>query len=189
MGEKFSAQSWLDALKAGRTFFTNGPLLEFLVNGLVPGETLRLPAGGDTVTIEASLWSIVPLSRFVIYRNGEIWREIPLSGDRKSAHFKEQTELTESGWYSLTAEGDPAAPALDPTFAQAATNAIRVYVGDGKIRNRESAEFFIQWLERVRKRADSHFGWRSDTEKTHVLSQIDEAERVYRRLAEESAER
>ena len=187
MGEDFSAQSWLDALKAGQTFFTNGPLLEFQVNGLVPGEALRLPASGDTVTMEASLWSIIPSSRFVIYRNGEIWREIPLSKDRKSAHFKEEIKLTESGWYSLTAEGDPAAPDLDPTFAQAATNAIRVYVGDGKIRNRESAEFFIQWVERVRERADGHFGWRSDAEKTHVLSQLDEAEHVYRQRAKESA--
>ena len=33
---------------------------------------------------------------------------------------------------------------------QAGTNAIRVYVGDQKIRSRESAQYFIRWIDRLR---------------------------------------
>ncbi len=186
LGEDFSAPSWLEALKAGRTFFTNGPLLEFHINDLLPGQTLRLPANGGTVTVEGRLWSIVPVSQFVIYRNGEIWKEIPLGEDGMNAHFKEQIQLTESSWFSLTAEGDPAEPDLDTAFPQAATNAIRVYVGNGKIRNKESAEYFIEWIERVRERAANWFGWRSQAEKDHVFSQFDEAKRVYEQRAREA---
>ena len=103
-----------------------------------------------------------------------------------SAHFKEQIKLTESGWFSLTAEGDAAEPDVDTTFPQAATNAIRVYVGNGKIRNKESAEYFIEWIERVRERAANWFGWRSQAEKDHVFSQFDEAKRVYEQRAREA---
>ena len=41
----FSYEKWLDGLKAGRTFVTNGPLITLSVEGKGPGETVHLPAG------------------------------------------------------------------------------------------------------------------------------------------------
>ena len=35
--------AWLAALRAGRTFATNGPLLEFTLDGRGPGDALALP--------------------------------------------------------------------------------------------------------------------------------------------------
>src|SRR5205807_2101689 len=40
-----SSESWLDALRQGRTFATNGPLLGFSVAGSPIGSTLRLARG------------------------------------------------------------------------------------------------------------------------------------------------
>ena len=40
----FSYEAWIAALRGGRTFVTNGPLLFLTVNGQGPGATLR---GGD----------------------------------------------------------------------------------------------------------------------------------------------
>ncbi|HEX2598393.1 MAG TPA: CehA/McbA family metallohydrolase, partial [Terriglobales bacterium] len=42
-------QPWLSALKAGKTFATNGPLLGFTLDGHTVGDHIRLPAGGGTV--------------------------------------------------------------------------------------------------------------------------------------------
>src|SRR5262245_66289087 len=39
---EFNYQGWIDALKAGRTFITNSPLLSFTVNGRRPGSGLLL---------------------------------------------------------------------------------------------------------------------------------------------------
>ena len=39
-------ESWLQNLKRGRTFATNGPLVEFRVDGKQPGEDLRLSSEG-----------------------------------------------------------------------------------------------------------------------------------------------
>ena len=51
--------------------------------------------------------------------------------------------------------------ALDGEYPQAATNVIRVYVGDQKIRNRESAEYFLSWIDKLRGMAEAWPWWRS----------------------------
>ena len=99
--------------------------------------------------------------------------------------FREQIPVTESGWYSLYAEG-PKNKFIDAGFAQATTNMIRVYVGDGKIRNRASAEYFIRWIDKLHTMAGAWPWWRSDLEKQHVLAQFEEAQKIYERLAAEA---
>jgi hypothetical protein len=41
-GRNFSADAWFAALKQGRTFVTNGPMLTLSVNDAIPGDELRL---------------------------------------------------------------------------------------------------------------------------------------------------
>src|SRR5262249_22267489 len=43
-GETFTYKNWIEAVRAGRTFATNGPLLFFTINGQEPGSTIDLPA-------------------------------------------------------------------------------------------------------------------------------------------------
>jgi hypothetical protein len=179
-GKPFSVQAWQDGLRQGHNFFTTGPLLDFRIDGKIPGDILRLPAGGGTITLEGSVSCISPVSKLVVYHNGSLLKEFPV--DRT---FREQVRVTESGWYSLYAEGPPN-KFIDPKFAQATTNAIRVYVGDGKIRDRGSAEYFIRWIDKLHTLADAWPWWRSDAEKQHVFAQFDEAKRIYERLAAEA---
>ena len=49
----FSLQGWFDAFKQGETFVTNGPMLEFTVNGKGMGSDVRLKSG-DKLTINAA---------------------------------------------------------------------------------------------------------------------------------------
>ena len=44
-GDKFDVNNWFRAFKAGRTFVSNGPALEFTVNGELPGSELTRSAG------------------------------------------------------------------------------------------------------------------------------------------------
>jgi TolB protein len=176
LGSDFSIGAWLDALRRGRTFFTTGPLLEFSIDNKLPGDEIRLPAGGGNVTLEARVTSVTPLSKVVVHRNGTVFRELPVSGGAATLNFA----VTESGWYSLYAEG-PASEYLDTNYVQAATNAIRVYVGDEPIRNRESAEYFMRWIDKLHSMADAWPWWRSDKEKAHVFEQFRAARQVYER--------
>jgi hypothetical protein len=46
-GEPFTYKSWIEAIRAGRTCISNGPLLFFTVNGKEPGEPLHLGHGDE----------------------------------------------------------------------------------------------------------------------------------------------
>jgi hypothetical protein len=184
VGKNLNGAAWVEALRAGRTFFSNGPLLEFRVNGHLPGDTIRLPEDGGTVTLEGKIRSTTPLTKAAISHNGKVWKEITFTGDRLSADFHEQATVTGSGWFSLSAEG-ALAEGADGAFPQAGTNAIRVYAGDKKIRDQESAEYFIRWIDKLQGMVAKSSGWRSPLEKDRVFAQLSEARRVYQRLAAE----
>ena len=74
-----SVPSWLAAVKAGRTFATNGPLLRFDVNGRGPGDELRVN-GAAAVRVRAAVQSIAPLDRLEIIVNGEVAASAPANG-------------------------------------------------------------------------------------------------------------
>jgi TolB protein len=181
-GRNHSVAAWLDALRVGRTFMSTGPLLHLRINGVLPGEEIELAGGGGAVNIEAAAASIAPLSKIAIYRNGQPWKDVPASG------LKETVLVNESGWYALYAEGEPYTW-LDAEYPQALTNAIRVYVGGGKIRSKESAEYFVRWVDKLRRMAEDWPWWRSDAEKKRVFAQFDEARAKYLELAAEAQAR
>jgi len=180
-----SASAWLEGLAKGRTFFSTGPLLDFRVNGRLPGDVIRLPAAGGAVTIEGTVWSLGRLSKVVVNHRRGVLREIPLDAQGAAAHFKDSIQVTESDWFSLAAEG-PQDPRLDATYLLAATNTVRVYVGDQKIRDRAAAEYFIRWIDKLREQTEKWPWWASQSEKEHVLAQYEEARRVYQRFIQEA---
>ena len=61
---------WYAALKAGKSFATNGPLLQFSVDGQGPGSELVLPAGAHAALVKVQLRSNVPVDHLEIVENG-----------------------------------------------------------------------------------------------------------------------
>jgi hypothetical protein len=186
VGPELDARAWIEAVGRGHSFESNGPLIEFRINNRIPGEAVHLPAGGGDIEVEAQVWSWRPLTRAVIYHEGKIWKEMTLAADRMSGELRFKTRVTASGWYSFTAEGERAAHAKDPSFPQAVSNPIRVYVGDQKIRSRASAEYFLTWLDKLWTMTDAAGAWRSPRERERVQGEFEEARRVYRARAQEA---
>ncbi len=175
---EFSADGWVRAIKEGHTYLSSGPVVEFRVNGQIPGDAVRLPAAGGSVTIEGEVSTLTPLRKALIYRDGKIWKQV-------GAKFSEKVMVDASTWFSLVVEADELPPATPTMYAQAATNCVRVYVGDGKIRSAESARYFLVWIDKLRKMTLAPSLWRTDAERAHVHKQFDEAVRVYEsRMAE-----
>lgn len=56
LGEaEFTADRWFEAAGCGRTFVTNGPMIEFSVNGAPPGDEITVDVGQD-LQIKARAW-------------------------------------------------------------------------------------------------------------------------------------
>jgi hypothetical protein len=101
---EFSYQSWIAALKAGRTFISNSPLLSFTVDNHEPGSVLQLKSGSRRVVqIHASAESQLPYDRLEILSNGRVIGEATPSGSRNRAEvFLEQT-VQHSCWFAARA--------------------------------------------------------------------------------------
>src|SRR4029450_4375191 len=92
-GRGLDMHAWLDGMRAGRAFVTNGPLVELTVNGALPGETVALPAAGGSVRLQARVPSIVPLQKVTVYFNGQAVEVIPIGADRRGADFSKTLQV------------------------------------------------------------------------------------------------
>ncbi len=105
---EFTPDVWFDGLKRGRSFVSNGPMLEFEVDGQLPGSVIEI-AEPHTVQIKArarglSGWSAP--KKLQLIRFGEVLAETT-SGDVEQSELQLEFELNaEHGcWIAAYAEG------------------------------------------------------------------------------------
>jgi TolB protein len=181
------ADAWFEGLRKGRAFVSTGPLVDLTVNGGMPGDDVKVPAGGADVEVVARVRSITPLEAVTLVFNGEAVEKIALSADRKSADFTKTLKVTRSGWYHLRAEGRPDERyPLDSAYAQGFTNPVWVSVGERPVRSRAAAEYCLKWIDKLQQMAEAWPGWRSQKEKAHVYAQFNEARAVYTKFLQEA---
>jgi hypothetical protein len=74
--EKFTADRWFEAVRRGRTFVTNGPMLEFTVDDAMPGDEIRCDENRP-LTVKARAWGdpdrMLPV-KLEIVQQGEVIR-------------------------------------------------------------------------------------------------------------------
>ncbi|MDE2660300.1 MAG: CehA/McbA family metallohydrolase [Acidobacteriota bacterium] len=172
--------AFLEGIREGRAVVSCGPLLDFRVNGRIPGDDVHLPESGGEVEWNAWVRSSTPLERAWVVSGGEDVAEVALSEDRRSATATGTVPLDRSGWLLLRAEGSPdERRPLDCAYAQAFTNPVWVTVGDEPVRSAAAAEYSIRWIDRLREMAEAWEYWRSEAEQQHVYAQFDEARAIY----------
>jgi len=170
---------WLDSLRHGRTFATNGPLLGFTLGGKAIGDELHLPPGENKVTFTAWLRSFVPVDRFEVVCNGKVVRELTLKGGRQSADVQGTISFSQTGWCVLRASsGKPEHPVLDD-YVYATTSPIYLKVAGSVPRPADDAEFFIAWIDRLVAKVDADTNWNTPAERAEVLQMLDQARQVY----------
>jgi TolB protein len=178
-GPVLDHRRWLAGLKAGRTFVTNAPLLEFSLGGHAIGDEIRLASGNHQLVARVGLRSNVPIDHLEIVGNGKVVATIPLRGDRTMASDSFSIPVTASGWYVLRAYGDRATlPVLD-LYPFGSTSPIYVRVGDSRVRSPADAAFFVRWIERLDAAARASTAWRTPGEQTLVLRNFAEARAVF----------
>ncbi len=173
---------WLAALKAGRTFATNGPLLEFTLGGREIGDEIALAKPGS-LEARVRMRSIVPVDRLQLVGNGEVVAEIPLSADRTSAEATLKLAVKKSGWYVLRAYTEQGRhPVLD-FHVSGTTSPIFVSVKGAPLRSRADADFFLAWIDKLEQASKDHPDYNSPAERDAILASLDAARRVFRERA------
>jgi hypothetical protein len=185
LGSNFTVEGWVNAIKKGHTILSSGPVVTYSVNGQRPGDSVKLSDAG-AVTVEGKVWSSTPIRLVRVYRDGKVWKDMAVGANQTEFTIREQAQVSSSGWFSLVVESDELPPATSKVYAQAVTNAVRVYIGNGKIRSRASAEYFQEWIRRLRKTISDPALWRSEGERTRAFADLDAADAVYKARAAEA---
>ncbi len=185
-GENLTWEGWVDAIRHGRTFVTNGPLIQFNVDGQLPGSEIRLPESGGDVEVSGQLSSIVPVDRMEIYFNGAVLETVPFKDGATTGSLSKRIPVKRSGWFTLRAISNRNHFPVDDPFIVAETSPVFVYCGDQPIRSQEDAQYFIRWIDDITRQAEAHAGWRSERERKHVLGQFAEARRIMEQRAREA---
>ncbi|MGH7559941.1 MAG: CehA/McbA family metallohydrolase [Gemmatimonadales bacterium] len=182
-GPRLDQRSWLAAIKAGRTFVTNGPLLTFTVDGRGPGSSLELPAGVHQVRARVTLRSFVPVDRLEIVANGAVVATLPIGSGGTAADTTVTLPVARSGWFTLRAwSSRPSAAVLD-LYPFATTSPVYLTLGRRRVRSATDARYFVRWIERIEAAAASHEGWNTAAERAAVLARLGRAKAEFERRA------
>ncbi len=185
-GGKLDYRAWLAALRAGKTFATNGPLLSFALDGREIGEEIAMGRPGH-VTARVSLRSIVPVERLEIVANGAVVATVPTSAGGMRADATVPIPVAASGWYVLRAWSEGAIEPVLDIYPYATTSPIYVTVAGRPVRNAGDADFFVRWIDRLEAAARAHGGWNDATEKAEVLGRLSAAREKFAERAREAA--
>jgi len=104
---KLTTQAWFDALKQGRTFVSNGPMLEFAVNGQGIGSHLHLHKG-DAITIAANA-AMNPdfdsLHELQLIEQGSVVKTVTSKQGSEKLQLTLQRSADHGTWFVLRAYG------------------------------------------------------------------------------------
>jgi len=174
--------NWIDGLKAGRSFVTNGPMLELSVDRFQLGDTIKLAAAKELV-VRGTALSQFPLAKIELLYNGEAIATAPLPKDQKSGSIEKGVLLAKSGWIALRATG-PGHPDSPLPALYAHTNPIYVEVQGKPLRSTADAVFFLRWLDGLAVMQRTRDRVPTEALKQHVQGQLDAARAVYAKIAD-----
>jgi len=176
-----SYQGWIDGQKAGRSFVSNGPVIEFAADGKLSGSTIKLTKPGG-IKIRVVVESQFPLNKVEIIQNGKVIRTEPSARASNKVAFNAEVDFKTSGWVAVRASG-PNHPLVIRRNPVAHTNPVYVEIADKPQDAKADAEYFLKWIDRLegdlRKRDRMHTGQK------HIEAQLKQARAVYRALLEE----
>lgn len=180
--QTMSSPAVFDGLKLGRTFATNGPLLQFRLGSEMPGGELKLGMVQPSISFTAKLRSIVPVDHLEIVCNGRVAKSLLTSGAADTGDFSGSIPLSESGWCVLRAWSDkPEYPVMD-NYVYATTSPVYVTIAGKRAYSAADARYFEAWIDRTLEITSGYPDWNSSAEKERVLDRLRDARRVFEQL-------
>lgn len=180
----FSYGRWIEGLKAGRTFVTNGPMLEFEADGKGSGETIRIRSG-ETVRVRTTARAQYPLSRLEVVLNSRVVATVEGAKGETSISIDRAIPVEASGWLAVRASGASHPDHPGPSL-YGHTTPIYIEVPDKPVAAKADAEYFLQWIDRLAAAVQERDRIPS-RRRSHVQEQFDAARSVYRKLVDGTA--
>ena len=176
----FDPDKYYGAMRQGRTFATNGPMLILRVNGRLPGATVEVRKG-KAVTCELDASAREPIARIELVANGEIvytWTPGPTPA--KKVKLSRKLNLVGHTWLAARCFLSPG-----DTIRFAHTSPVYLSSPDVRWDAHRDAQYFIRWLDELITLTESEKGrFENDAERREVLALYSRARAFYVKLAQ-----
>jgi TolB protein len=178
----FSYDRWVEQYKKGVSFATNGPSLTFTVDGKLPGDEIRVPAGSPSVSlrVKAVVDTLVPADRLEIVVNGQVvaTQGAPASGTRWE--IEREVSVERSSWIAARVLGPEHRLVINDAQAFAHSSPVYCYFGNQPIWSRQDAAFFVDWIDQLIASVEQRGVFRSPDRRDDVVQLFRKAQAIYR---------
>lgn len=174
--------AWMEGLRRGRSFVTNGPMVSLSVDGRGPGETLTL-GKPKVLGIEARAHSLRPFERLEIVVNGKVAASVPARDQGRRAELSLDYAADRSLWIAARCMGgSPEETSIwtHPLFAHA--NPVHVDYPGRELAEAESGCYLLDFLKPLEKWAREEAWFEDREQKDQALATIRQGMDFYRRL-------
>lgn len=143
-----SDSTWWERLKAGKAVVTNGPLLRPLINGELPGATLKSVDGSPIeLQVNVSLAVRDPVEYLEVVHNSETLYRARLDEHAQRGGEIPPLKVTHSGWVLIRVVTDH-----EPSYRFGMTAPYYVEIGGKPHIKKEAVAYFQSWLEESAKK-------------------------------------
>ncbi len=156
-----------DALKSGRTFVSNGPLLGLTLDDHRAGDTLT---GSGQRAARIAMRSPIPVDHLELVQNGRVIKAFKLAGERTRFDWSGELALKAGGWVVLRAFNDKPDPWVLDLYPYATTSPI--YLDTPPPAAPEDAAYFVAWMDRVIAAAEANRGYNNAEERDATLAYL-----------------
>ena len=176
-GGALDYSEWVEAYRQGRSFASNGPILEFTVNGELAGSEFDL-SQGDAVTARAHVVSLVSLDALEIVVNGKV--VAVAEGPARELALDTEITLSEGAWIAARARGPYDRLLVNDDNAFAHSSPVYCAVDGAGPRNADDARFFISWIDQLIERVESSDRFANEGQRTETVELFRKAQACYR---------
>jgi len=136
--------SWAEAVRAGRTVGTTGPLIDLTVEGRGIGDTVELPPSGGTLEVEARAESVWPLGAIEIVHDGRVAAAEGAPQGAPELVVTAKIRASRSGWIAARCRGSEAHPGA---YIAAHTSPVYLRCGPTRAFEGPAAEHMLALVE------------------------------------------
>lgn len=173
---------WMEGLRQGRSFVTNGPMVSLSVDGRGPGDTLTL-SKRKVLRIQARARSLRPFERLEIVVNGKVAASVPSQDRGRRAELSLEYPAGQGLWIAARCMGgSPEETSIwtHPLFAHA--NPVYIDYPGRELAEVESGCYLLDFLKPLEKWAREEAYFENRQRKDEALATIREGMDFYRRL-------
>jgi hypothetical protein len=171
-------EEWIEGYRAGRTFVSNGPLMDFTVNGRMPGDEIDMKPG-DEIVVSAKARSLVSMSTLEIVVNGEVVASA--KGPARELSIEHKARFEGPVWIAARVDGDYHPQVVNDFRLYAHTTPVWLTAGGKRYRDPDAARFFVGWVDRLIEGVKTRGRFERDADREEVVRLFEKARAYYER--------